>query len=135
MPTRESAELKAELKADFKTEPSFKVDELYEEARREGFNINGQPVEYDSPECVAKRLTDLQTNRSRFFIKACNSGPDAGHFYNPKSMYGMKSTSRGGLPAFVWVTVNLESFDNYMRFLATGNVTYFRESERHSCQN
>lgn len=115
--------------------PSFKVDELREDASREGFDCAGRPADYDGPECVAKRLTDRQTGRARFFVKACNSGPDAGHFYNHKSIYGVRPAPRGGLPAFVWVTVNAECFDNYMRFLATGNVTYFREAERHSCQS
>lgn len=126
MPTQPSAE------------PDFRVNPLADDPLKEGFNEKGVLVDYDSVECIAKKITDPETNRSRYFIKTNNGGPDAGHFYNPRSIYGVASPSsrgRAGMSSYIWRPVNVDAFDSYLRFLATQNPMHYREAERNSCQS
>lgn len=134
MPTPSNAG--PDFQPDF--QPDFRVNQLEDDAIREGFDEHGILLDYDAVECVAKKVTDRETQRSRYFIKAYYGGPESGHFYNPKSLYGPSSLhgrSRGGMSAFVWRPVNAETFDSYLRFLATKNPMHYREAERNSCQS
>ncbi len=102
----------------------------------EGFDEKGHVVPPEAPECVARTLTDVTTGKTRHFVRVAKDGPEPGHFYNPRSIYGKPprpdAVTRGGNARYAWRAVTETAFDAYQRFLCTGDTTHLRIAERNA---
>lgn len=115
-------------------EPEFQLgDALVSQTERTGFDAKGSDIDPDSTECVAKSSKDVETGNTRFWIKTHKTGINAGHYFNPQSMYTKPSLSgrgQSGLDAYAWVPARKEAFESYVQFLITGNIVCLRKAER-----
>jgi len=66
-------------------------------------------------------------------IRVCSPGPESGLFFNPqtheKEMLN-KIDNYTGRERFFFRPISKESFDLYVKFLQTGNVSLLRNAQR-----
>lgn len=101
-------------------------------AVRTGYNEQGVEIDPDSTDCVAKSSKDIASGNTRYWIRAHKFGTNAGHYYNPQGVFASRKREKSiaGLSAYAWVAAKPEAFDNYLRFLTTGNIICLRKAER-----
>lgn len=94
----------------------------------------GKVSEVDSNEAYAKK--QLIKGRTTYFIKRATAGPECPHLLNPWGIHFQKGVDNVkwerllGKHRFEYSVVPEEAFNLYIRFLATGNTLYYRQSER-----
>lgn len=99
----------------------------------EGFNIDGETVATNSPECVCyKRTWDTG---GAYFLKRGQFGHNVGMIYNPRLPTHNPESLRNfraakGKFEFDFVKCSKNSFEYYLLFCQTKNEAFYRNAER-----
>jgi hypothetical protein len=98
-----------------------------------GIGVGGEAIDCDDRECVAKTISTARTNITKYYIRRCYRGIDAGLFFNPQN-HAKSELSREeghlGKRRFEFAEVTKQSFDAYVSFLKSGNTSLLRMAQR-----
>lgn len=83
-----------------------------------GFTNGGRPISHDSDDCLAKRLIDVNSQTSKFFVRTTHDG----------FLVDKNDSLRVNMGEFRCVSETI--FDLYLEFLQTGNVNRLQTAER-----
>ena len=116
-----------------KNEPKFKRENVQERVTvayaYDGHNQE-KTIDEKSPFAFAKVIHI--NGRPKYFVKVCKLGNNEGMLPNPKSIaYTHNETAAkiGGAPMYDWFSVKKELFDEYMKFLKTGEQRWVRAAQ------
>jgi hypothetical protein len=88
------------------------------------------PCLYKEEKSLAKKITNLDTNSSKYYIKVGMYGRP----YNPIGMYSegqsAKFLTKAGKPQYTFKEVNEKTFSFYINFLTTKNTAWLSNTER-----
>lgn len=100
--------------------------------KSEFFNYCGENIA-ESLDCVAKSLFFEETKSEKHYIRICSRGTESGLFFNPL-VHGKgalhKKDEATGRDRFSFRAVSLASFNLYLQFLKSGNVSFLRNAQR-----
>lgn len=116
----------------FYTDPN-QAELLEASLERVGYDTTGDIIEPDDNRCVARKITNPATGKSRFFVRYVIAGRRSGHMFDKDKddVELLKSNRpRQGQSPYQFKEVLRQAFDYYMEFLSTGNNAFVRRAER-----
>lgn len=97
------------------------------------YDFNGKEVDSENKSVVAKQLFFDETKTDKYLVRVCSHGPDSGLFFNPQihEKGGInKIDTQTGREKFFFRPTNKDSFNLYVKFLQTGNISLLRNAQR-----
>lgn len=92
-------------------------------------------VEVDNKTTMTVKKKEAVEPGETYFVKRCTTGMDAGHLFNPNSIWNKGGETkafdtRSGRSVYRYEKVTKTCFDLYLRFLFSKNPAYLRNAER-----
>ena len=100
-----------------------------------GYDFEGQEVDPQKEECIAKTGTDQLTGVTSHFVKFATHGMDRGNMFNALSpsydaIQARRVYNSTGRAHYEFRKVNKEAFGYYLQFLRSGNLIHYKHAER-----
>ncbi len=113
--------------------PKYEPDTI-KEHRVVGYAYDGHGKEktIDPTHYLAWAKVVHSNGRQKYHIKICKSGSNIGLLPNPKRLnFDTMETSRqlNGMPMYLWQVVKKDIFDDYLKFLTSGDTRWVRSAQ------